>query len=114
MGMLKIDDAKEGMIIVEDVLNKLGNVLLKKGTALTANLIGTLQSLEIPGVRVEDGGNSTENGDDSPDNSSPAVSTQFEELEYKFSDVKGNPIMEEIMATVKEHITEKGSINDTS
>ncbi len=108
MPMVSIDNTKVGMIIVEDVLNQQGNILLRKGTALTENLIETLQSLEILGIRVEGDENSTENGDNSPDMISSALSTEIEKLEYKFSDVQNNPIMEEIMAAAKEHITERG------
>lgn len=108
MAMVSTDSAKVGMIIVEDVLNQQGNILLRKGTALTENLIETLQSLEIPGIRVEGDKNSTENGNNSPDMISSALSTEIEKLINKFSDVQNNPIMDEIFTAAKEHITEKG------
>ncbi len=37
-----------------------------------------------------------------------------EELDYMFSDVRGNEHMEELMAAVKEYITEKTNGNDAS
>jgi hypothetical protein len=106
MEMVNIDNAKEGMIIIEGVLNKQGNVLLEKGTVLTKDLIGKLKSLGISEVYVE---NAEKNNN--PDTIPPAVLTKLKELEYTFSDVRGNAIMEEIMAAVKEYITEKGSSN---
>ena len=39
--------------------------------------------------------------------------TSVEELERRFSDVRGNPIMEELMAAVKEYLTQKGRIDDS-
>jgi hypothetical protein len=108
MGMVDIDNAREGMISVEDVLNKQGNVLLKKGTILTKALIGKLKSLRISGVCVK---NAEENNN--TDNTSPEVSTQLEELEHRFSDVMGNAIMEELMAAIKEYIEEKDGSNGT-
>ena len=108
MEMVNIDDAKEGMVIIEEILNEQGNVLLKEGTVLTRDLIGKLKSLGISGVYVK---NAEKN--DSPDNIPPAVSTDLEELEYRFSDVRGNAIMEELMVAVKEYITEKGGSNGT-
>jgi hypothetical protein len=108
MEMINIDNAKEGMVIIEEILNEQGNVLLKEGTVLTKDLIGKLKSLGISGVYVK---NAEKN--DSPDNISPAVSTELEELEYRFSDVRGNAIMEELMVAVKEYITEKGGSNGT-
>jgi protein tyrosine phosphatase (PTP) superfamily phosphohydrolase (DUF442 family) len=104
MDMVKIDDAKEGMIIIEEILNEQGNVFLKEGTVLTKDMIRKLKSLGISGVCVE---NPEKNG--SPDNMSPAASTELKELEYRFSNVRGDAIMEEIMVAVKEYITEKGS-----
>ena len=107
MEMVDIDNAKEGMIINE-VVNEQGNVLLKKGTILTKDLIGKLKSLGISGVYL---GNAEKN--DSPDNISPAALAELKELEYKFSDVRGNAIMEELMTVAKEYITEKKGSNDT-
>ena len=37
-----------------------------------------------------------------------------EELDHMFSDVRGNELMEELMAAVKEYITEKTNGNDAS
>jgi len=108
MEMVNIDDAKEGMIVIEEILNEQGNVLVKVGTILTEDLIRNLKSLGISGVYVENPEKS--NG---PDNISPAESIELKELEYKFSDVRGNAIMEELMAAVKEYITEIGSSNGT-
>lgn len=108
MEMVNIDNAKEGMIIVEDVLNKKGNILLKEGTILKKALIRKLKSLGISGVCIEDA-----EKNDNTDNISLAISTGLKELEYKFSDVRGNAIMEELMAAVEEHITEKGGSNGT-
>jgi len=104
MEMVDIDSTKEGMIIIEEILNEQGNVLLKEGTALTKGLIRKLKSFGISEVCVE---NPEKNG--SPDNMSSAVSTELKELEYRFSNVRGDAIMEELMAAVKEYITEKGS-----
>jgi len=104
--MINLDNAKEGMIISEDVSNNKGNTLLKKGTALTVKVISRLKSLGILEVSVV---NTKKN--DSQDNVSPAL-TEMEELEYKFSDVRGDAIMEELMAAVKEYITERESSND--
>ena len=36
--MINLDNAQEGMIVSEDVLNNKGSILMKKGTALTADM----------------------------------------------------------------------------
>ena len=48
---------------------------------------------------------------DGQDSISPMLK-KIEELEYKFSDVRDNAIMEDLLAAVKEYITEKGNGND--
>ncbi len=39
--------------------------------------------------------------------------TTSEELERRFSDVRGNPIMEELMAAAKKYLMQKGQIDDS-
>ncbi len=114
MGMINIDDAKEGQTITVDVKSSEGKVLLKAGTTLTADLIKGLRALKVPGVYVDN-----DNDSQGPANISSAGSaepdepTELTELEHKFSDVRGNAIMEEIIAAVKEYLAEKGSQNGT-
>ena len=50
---------------------------------------------------------------DNTQQSSLSTITDIETLKSKFSDVRGNEIMEELLAAVKEHITEKGSADGT-
>ncbi|GAG05096.1 unnamed protein product [marine sediment metagenome] len=104
--MINLDNAKEGMIVSEDVLNNKGSILMKKGIALTADMIKKLKSLGIMEVCVVN-----TDKDDSQDNVSPEP-MEMEELEHKFSDVRDDAIMEELMAAVKEYITERGCGND--
>jgi hypothetical protein len=114
MQMVDIEDAKEGMTIVADAKNNQGKVLLRAGTTLTDDLIKGLRALKVPGVYVDN-----DNDSQSPTEISPEISAEPEELtalielEHKFSDVRGNVIMEEIMAAAKEHLKEKGSQNGT-
>ncbi len=114
MEIINTDNAREGMVITEDVLNEKGNVLIKKGVALTEYLIGKLKSLGISGVCVENAGEDDRSEeDDRGEDLPPDVSEKLIALEYKFSAVRNNPIMEELLAATKEYITEKGSSDDT-
>jgi hypothetical protein len=106
MGIISIDNAEEGMIIVKAAVNEQGNVLLKKGAILTKALIGKLRSLGISEVLVDEGDEV-----EATDNISIEESPELKELEYRFSDVRGNEIMEELIAAVKEYLTEKGDSN---
>jgi hypothetical protein len=106
MGIIDIDNAEEGMITVKAVVNEQGNVLLNKGVILTKVLIGKLRSLGISEVLVDEGEEVK-----ATDNISIEESPELKELEYRFSDVRGNEIMEELMAAVKDYIMEKSGNN---
>ena len=105
--MINLVNAKEGMIVSEDVLNNKGSILMKKGATLTADMIRKLKSLGIMEVCVVN-----TDKDDSQDNISPAP-MEMEELERTFSNVRDDAIMEELMAAVKEYIVEREHGNDT-
>ena len=109
MGIVDIDDVEAGSILIKEVLNEQGDLLLKKGGVLTEDLINKLKSLGILGVYIE-----TAERNDSPGEIPPEVSEQLEELEYKFSDVKDNAIMAELLGAVKEYIIEKDSNDGTA
>ena len=102
MEMVDIDDVEEGSVLIKEVLNEQGDPLLKKGSMLTENLINKLKSLGVLGVYIDNA-----ESNDRPDEIPPEVSDQLEELEYKFSDVKDNAIMEELLGAVKEYLIEK-------
>jgi len=108
MNIVDIEKAKEGMVIVEEVLNEKGAVLLKEGTTLTKDLVERLSSLEISGICVEKA-----EKDDSPENIPSEMLPELEELEYKFSDVRGNEIMEVLLSAAKEYLVERGGSDGT-
>ncbi|MDI6790305.1 MAG: hypothetical protein QME44_06430 [Thermodesulfobacteriota bacterium] len=98
---IDLNNAESGMVIAEDTLNSRGSLILKKGTVLTDDLIKKLKSWGVSELCVE--GDGQEN--------TPAISKGIgmEELEGRFSDVRGNAIMEKIMAAVREYVAGKGS-----
>lgn len=100
---IDLNNAESGMVIAEDTLNSRGSLILKKETVLTNDLIKKLRSWGVSEICVE--GEGHEN--------TPAISKGIgmEELETRFSDVRGNAIMEEIMAAVREYAAEKGPAN---
>jgi hypothetical protein len=100
---INLDNAKEGMILLEDVLNDRGDIFLKKGTVLTQSLIDRLKSSGASEISVENT-EETKIQESVP----PSVAKQIEELESRFSDVRGDVIMGEVLAAVKEYITERG------
>jgi hypothetical protein len=53
MGLVNISDLKDGMVVLNPVSNKHGNVLLKKGDTLTEKNIVLLKSWGITEVDIE-------------------------------------------------------------
>ena len=53
MGLVNVSDLKDGMVVLNPVSNKHGNVLLKKGDTLTEKNIVLLKSWGITEVDIE-------------------------------------------------------------
>jgi hypothetical protein len=97
---IDLNNAEAGMVISADTLNSPGSLILKKGTVLTDDLIKKLRSWGVSEICVE--------GEDQEIPQPISKGMGMEELETRFSGVRGNAIMEEIMAAVGEYMAEKG------
>ena len=53
MGILNINDLKEGMTLAADVKNKHGNIMIKQGMSLTEKHIMLLKAWGVPEADVE-------------------------------------------------------------
>ena len=95
--MLTVDleEYKPGMILAESVYSRQDVLLLKKGTELTERKVWILKSWGISKVLVE--GEQFEDVNSDKSKESKAMETIRKELKEKFSDVLGDPVMEEIM-----------------
>ena len=94
------------MITAVDLLSPAGSLLLQKGTVLTANMIKRLKSAGILTLSIQDIGQ--HNGEKAP----LSAADDMEAVERRFSDVRDNTIMEEILCAVKEYLSEKGAGNE--
>lgn len=105
MAVVDINNAKKDMITAEGLLSPGGRLLLQKGTVLTANIIKRLKSDGILTLSIQDAGQHND------EKASLFLADDMEAVERRFSDVRDNPIMEEILCAVKEYLAEKGAGN---
>ncbi len=106
MAVVNIDNAKKEMITAVDLLSPDGRLLLQKGTVLTATMIEKLKSVGILTLSIQDAGQ--------PDGEKASLfsADDMEAVERRFSDVRDNTIMEEILCAAKEYLSEKGAGNE--
>ena len=105
MGYVTLEEAKEEMVMAEDILNANGLVLVGKGTVLTAAMIDRLKGHKIPGLTVHD---PQSTGGPSCSVASPG---NEQDLECRFSLVREDPIMEELLEAVRGYFSEKDAGN---
>ncbi len=102
MKVIPIENAKAGTVVSEDVLNDKGNILVREGTELTESMIKKIRSLGISVISVNEEDSKKGDNKDSSESFAP-----LEELDKRFSNVREDPIMEEIRYAVLEYIEEK-------
>ncbi len=101
MGILNINDLKEGMTLAADVKNKHGNIMIKQGMALSEKHIMLLKAWGIAEADV-DGFDRDQLHEDEMKTVSPEVIEVIEkELREFFPPLEGNEIMSEIYRITK-------------
>lgn len=96
MGVLHINDIKEGMVLAGDVTNRHANMLLKAGSALSAKDILIFKTWGITEIDVE-GVDRDKVQQSEMESLSPEVLEKIEaELAGLFPEVDDNPIMQEL------------------
>jgi hypothetical protein len=101
MGILNINDIKEGMTLAADVKNKHGNIMIKQGMSLTEKHIMLLKAWGIAEADVE-GFNREQLHEEEMKTVSPEVIEAIEkELSDFFPPLEGNEIMSEIYRITK-------------
>src|SRR5512136_740561 len=96
MGILNINDLKEGMTLAADVKNKHGNIMIRQGMTLSEKHIMLLKAWGIAEADV-DGFNRDQLHEDEMKTVSPEVIELIEkELHEFFPPLEGDEIMSEI------------------
>ena len=96
MGVLNLNDIKEGMVLAADIKNKHGNILIKEGNTLTAKHVQLMKAWGVTEADVvgfdRDQVEKQEMHALSPD----AIEAVEKELRAVFPPVDHHPIMAEI------------------
>jgi hypothetical protein len=101
MGILNINDLKEGMTLAADVKNKHGNIMIRQGMTLSEKHIMLLKAWGISDADV-DGFDRDQLNEEEMKTVSPEVIEVIEnELRAFFPPLEGNEIMSEIYRITK-------------
>ena len=101
MGTVNVNDVKDGMVLLSEVSNKHGNVLLRSGDTLTEKSIMLLKSWGITEVDIK-GYDGQVVEDKEKDVLSSAIRASIEkEVQEQFFDFADNPFMERLYGIVK-------------
>ena len=101
MGLLSVNDLKDGMVLSTEVRNKHGNVLLKKGDTLSEKHIMLLKSWGITEAGVEGVDKDQVEKKEKEALSTDVMASIEKELKDLFRDFGGNPLMEELYRVTK-------------
>ena len=96
MGILNINDLKEGMTLAADVKNKHGNIMIKQGMTLTEKHIMLLKAWGITDADVEGADRDRLHQEEMRTVSPEVIAAIENELKAIFPPVDGNELMSEI------------------
>ena len=101
MSRVNLNDVEEGMVLLSEVSNKHGNVMLKPGDKLTEKTIMLLKSWGITEVDIEGHDGDVVDGKDKDVLSPDIIASIEKEVKGQFFDFTDNPFMERLYGIVK-------------
>ena len=101
MGIVNINDVEAGMVLLSEVSNKHGNVLLKPGDELAEKTIMLLKSWGITEVDIEGHDGDAVEGKEKDALSSDIMAAIDKEVKEQFFEFTDNPFMERLCGIVK-------------
>ena len=101
MGILNINDLKEGMTLAADVKNKHGNIMIKQGMTLTEKHIMLLKAWGIPDADVEGADREQLHQEEMKTVAPEVIEAIEQELSGIFPPHEGNELMSEIYRIAK-------------
>ena len=99
MRAILLDEAKPGDEVTEPVRNERGMVILSKGARLSLPLIERLRKMGGVELVVE--------GDDPNAPPPKTLDELLEDLEVRFEGLEGNPLMNGIKKTARQHLLDR-------
>lgn len=101
MGTVNVNDVEDGMVLLSEVSNKHGNVLLRQGDRLTEKTIMLLKSWGITEVDIKGFDEQQAEGKEKEVLSSDAIAAIEKEVKEQFFEFTDNPFMERLYGIVK-------------
>ncbi len=101
MGVIRVNDLKDGMVLACEVSNKHGNILLEKGDTLSEKHIMLLKSWGITEAGIEGFDKDQVEKRERESLSTAVVASIEEDLKNLFCDFGDNPLMNELYRVVK-------------
>ncbi len=101
MGLLSVNDLKDGMVLSTEIRNKHGNVLLKKGDTLSKKHIMLFKSWGITEADIEGVDKNQVEKREQEALSTDVMASIEKELKDLFRDFGDNPLMEELYRVTK-------------
>ncbi len=101
MGLLSVNDLKDGMVLSTEVRNKHGNVLLKKGDTLSEKQIMLLKSWGITEADIEGVDKDQVEKKEKEALSTDVMASIENEIKDLFRDFGDKPLMEELYRVTK-------------
>jgi hypothetical protein len=101
MSRVNLNDVEDGMVLLSEVSNKHGKVMLKPGDRLTGKTVMLLKSWGITEVDVEGHDGDVVEGEEKDGLTSDIMASIEKELKDQFFDFTDNPFMERLYGIVK-------------
>ena len=106
MKKTSVDDIADNSILAKDVYGNAGNVLLGKGTSLSAAMGRRLKNWGIPFVWIEGDEDAAENTESTEVDTEDVIA----KLDERFAGLLDNPIMSAIHTAVRDFRSGKGAL----
>jgi hypothetical protein len=103
MGFVNVSELKPRMVVLSEVSNKHGNILLKKGDSLTEKNILLLKSWGITEIDIATVDSQQSDAKDNAVLSPEIVESIEKEVEGMFPEFQDNPLMEKLYGIVKKN-----------
>ena len=101
MGTVNLNDVENGMVLLSEVSNKHGNVLLRPGDKLTEKSIMLLKSWGITEIDIKGHDGHVVEGNEKEVLSADSIASIEKEVKEQFFDFADNPFMERLYGIVK-------------
>jgi len=101
MGTVNVNDVADGMVLLSEVSNKHGNVLLRPGDKLTEKTIMLLKSWGITEVDIQGHDGDMGEGQEKDGLTADIIASIEKEVNEQFFDFTDNPFMERLYGIVK-------------